>query len=64
MAIRPVAFADFVLARLVRDFFVFGALLLDAGWLPDALLVLLLRMDSTSFCRVLSVFVMISLSPG
>jgi hypothetical protein len=57
-------FADFVVARLLRDFFVFGALVPAAGRLPDMFLLLLLRMESTSFCRVLSVFVMIALSPG
>jgi hypothetical protein len=61
---RAVDFADFAVARLVRDFFVFGAFVPAAEREPDMLLLLLLRMESTSFCRVLSVFVMISLSPG
>jgi hypothetical protein len=71
-ALTPLRWTDFVLV-LVATFFVdfAGALPDDLvfaaavfGTDPFAAVSLLLRMEFTSFCRVLSVLLMVSLSPG
>jgi hypothetical protein len=69
----PAPAVDFVLTRRARVFFVVGALAAFGALafvddvlvsVPASVSALVLRIESTSFWRVLSVFVMMSLSPG